>query len=76
MVVEFVWKYPDIDESLRTCLRDPGKPLLIDDVAEAEFIANLKASSDDCREKLAATWESIDIGRANSRRNFGTPQGQ
>ena len=58
-----------MDEKLRHCKEDPGKPILRDDTDEAAYLATLKDRGDDCESKLNGTWQTIDDARAAAERH-------
>lgn len=61
---EYVFAQPD--ESLRTCLSQPPKPVLKDSTSVATIIADLFAWGEDCHAKHGATWKSIDDAKARA----------
>lgn len=56
------------DETLRNCQTRPSRPAVIDNVAVGQLIGRLDERGEDCADKLARTWQSIDEATAQAER--------
>lgn len=54
------------DQSLRSCLPKPAKPMLTTEKDTANLLVALVAWGTDCQAKLSAVWASIDQANAKA----------